>query len=79
MRGSERLTVSVAERERERASRADNAVFESCTRARAVDLLTNAVGVPVPAGMFTSLVADPGIVLVMSGASNLIVPSYDRR
>jgi len=54
-------------RERERESKIDNAVFGSKWQgARAAN------AVRIPAGIF-SLVADSGMVLFVSGASNLIV------
>ena len=58
-----------AERERERESKLDSAVFE-WLRARARARAANAV--EVPAGMF-SLIADLGVILFVSGVSNLIV------
>ena len=64
MRGSERFA------ERERESKPDNAVFEWLgARARARARAPNAVG--VPGGMF-SLIADSGVILFVSGVSNLI-------
>ena len=57
-------------RERARESKTDNAVFEWLgARARARARTANAVRVPV--GMF-SLVADSGVILFVSEASNLI-------
>ena len=59
-------------RERERQSKPDSAVFEWLgARARARARAANAVG--VPAGMF-SLIADSGVILFVSGVSNLIHP-----
>ena len=62
MRGSERFA------ERERESKPDNIVFEwlgARARARAANVER------VPAGMF-SLIADSGVILFVSGVSNLI-------
>ena len=57
---------------RERESKTDNAVFGSEWQgARAANVMR------VPAGMF-SLVTDSGMVLFMSGASNLINTMYSR-
>ena len=64
MRGSERFA------ERERESKPDSAVFEWLgARARARARAANAER--VPAGMF-SLIADSGVILFVSGVSNLI-------
>ena len=64
MRGSERFA------ERERESKLNSVVFEWLgARARARARAANAVG--VPAGMF-SLIADSGVILFVSGVSNLI-------
>ena len=64
MRGSERFA------ERERESKPDSAVFEWLgARARARARTANAER--VPAGMF-SLIADSGMILFVSGVSNLI-------
>ena len=66
MRGSERFA------ERERESKPDNAVFEWLgARARARARAANAER--VPAGMFC-LIADSGVILFVSGVSNLIHP-----
>ena len=62
MRGSERFA--------ERESKSDNAVFEWLgARARARARAADAERVPV--GMF-SLIADSGVILFVSGVSNLI-------
>ena len=67
MRGNERFG-RFAERERE--SKLDSAVFEWLgARARARARAANAGR--IPAGMF-SLIADSGVVLFVSGVSNLI-------
>ena len=65
MRGSERFA------ERERESKTDNAVFEWLgARARARARAANAER--VPAGM-CCLIADSGVILFVSGVSNLIM------